>query len=258
MTRYGSFITFLYCTICLWVWLDFSSSTLISSALKGRDKSWFIRLVSSTTSGPVVLSFYTHTHTHTLLQLLSILCVVSTMWVMITHHPTKTHCNQLAHWVSVFFLKVTKCLTTFALLSDLLHDDGVGSCQIFSPWHYVTLQSVHYSSYITKQEFTNNNKSKSSLQNSHSQTTKEQSSLQNQLMIYYYFWESASSSPSSFWNPDRQPGKTQTLTPKKPEHEQKGALDIQSEYILFYIWCVCVSLHRIWAATLCSQWNYPN
>jgi hypothetical protein len=22
--------------------------------------------------------------------------------------------------------------------------------------------------------------------------------------------------------------------------------------------CVCVSLHRIWAATLSSQWNYPN
>ncbi len=114
------------------------------------------------------------------------------------------------------------------------------------------LQELHYKTGIHKQQ-----KSKAVYKIAIHKQQKSKSSLQKPINDIL-FLESASSSPSSFWNPDNQE-KHKLFTPKKPEHEQKGALDIQSEYILFlHMVCVCVSLHRIWAATLSSQWNYPN
>jgi hypothetical protein len=75
--------------------------------------------------------------------------------------------------------------------------------------------------------------------NCHSQTTKRASSLQKP--INDVFLESASPLPLLFESKTTR--KTQNFTPKKPEHEQKGALDIQSEYILLHI--VCVSAPKI-------------
>jgi hypothetical protein len=52
--------------------------------------------------------------------------------------------------------------------------------------------------------------------------------------MIYYFWSLLPPLPLLF-ETQKTTRQNTNLTPKKPEHEQKGALDIQSEYILFYI-----------------------
>jgi hypothetical protein len=49
------------------------------------------------------------------------------------------------------------------------------------------LQSVHYRSYITKQEFTNNKRAKQSTKQPFTNNKRAKAVYKNQLMIYY-FW----------------------------------------------------------------------
>jgi hypothetical protein len=106
-------------------------------------------------------------------------------------------------------------------VSDLLHDGLVLAKYSVHDLMYITL---HCSLSITVGTLQN--------RNCHSQTTK---SKQSTKPINDIFLESASPLPLLFESQTTR--KNTNFTPKKPEHEQKGALDIQLEYILLR--CLC-------------------